>query len=135
MDPQVGLTPIEVALNLVSDQPWLLTMGLSLSFLLLLAWLSVRIQSEAGVWGVAALGTAAGIAALVAAKALSTGEISSEVVGDFGYSAIWLVLGLASVIIRDAESGEVDPSQEGILHHSAAQSFLQLHKAKLATSA
>jgi hypothetical protein len=105
MDPQVGLTPIEIALTLtsVSDQPWLLTIGLALSFLLLLAWLSVRIQSEAGVWGVATLGTAAGIAALSAAKALSIGTISSEVVGDFGYSAIWLVLGLASVIIRDVE--------------------------------
>ena len=82
MDPQVGLTPIEIALTLtsVSDQPWLLTMGLSLSLLLLLAWLSVRIKSEAGVWGVAALGTAAGIAALAAAQALSIGAISERVV-------------------------------------------------------
>jgi hypothetical protein len=108
MDPQVGLTPIAQQLHKVresgGDQDWLLTVGLALSVLLLVTWLSVRIKSEAGVWGVAALGTAAGIAAVAAAHALSNGAIDSDVVGAaFGYSGIWLVLGLASVTIRDVE--------------------------------
>jgi hypothetical protein len=86
------------------DQAWLLTIGLALPLLLLVTWLSGRIKSEAGVWGVAAIGIAAGIATVAAAKALSIGTISSEVVETaFGYSGIWLVLGLASVTIRDVE--------------------------------
>jgi hypothetical protein len=56
------------------------------------------------VWGVAALGIAAGIAAVAAAQALSIGAISSRIVETaFSYSGIWLVLGLASVTIRDVE--------------------------------
>ena len=117
MDPQVALTPIALQLHHTrasDDHPWLMMVGLALSLLLLVAWLSVRIKSEAGIWGVAAIGTAAGIAAVAAAKALSIGTISSEVVETaFSYSGVWLVLGLASVIIRDAGrfhgGGEVDP--------------------------
>jgi hypothetical protein len=108
MDSQVGLIPIAQQLHKIresgGDHAWLPTVGLALSLLLLVIWLSVRIKSEAGVWGVAALGTAAGIAAVAAAQALSIGGSSSEVLESaFGYSGIWLVLGLASVTIRDVE--------------------------------
>jgi hypothetical protein len=109
MDPQVGLTPIAQQLHKMresgGDQAWLLTVGLALSLLLLVTWLSVRIESEAGVWGVAALGTAAGIAAVAATQALSIGAISSRVVETaLSYSGLWLVLGLASVTIPLGDS-------------------------------
>jgi hypothetical protein len=83
---------------------------LAFFLLLLMAWLSVRIKSEAGVWGVAAIGTAVGIVAIAAAKALSIGSISREVVETaVGYSGIWLVFGLAAVTITGGKNTSPAP--------------------------
>jgi hypothetical protein len=113
MDPHVALTPIALQLHLArasDDHPWLLMVGLAFFLLLLMAWLSVRIKSEAGVWGVAAIGTAVGIVAIAAAKALSIGSISREVVETaVGYSGIWLVFGLAAVTITGGKNTSPAP--------------------------
>ena len=114
MDPQVALTPIALQLHHTrasDDHPWLMMVGLA--FASPARGLALCPNQKRG-RNIGDHRYVAGIAAVAAAKALSIGTIFSEVVGTaFSYSGIWLVLGLASVIIRDAErfhgGGEVDP--------------------------